>query len=81
MRAKGKSLAEQFAAALAARDEANREFEKVRGAYFYDRRIRAKGGEDLEPLVCDPDDWQRQLHSESVARSNGEQDRLAGLAA
>jgi hypothetical protein len=77
---KAKSLADQFADAQEALAEATLNHDRVRAEYFADRRRRAKLGEDLEPLDClDGTVWQAQLAREEVARSNGEQDRLAGL--
>ena len=76
------TLAQQFAAAQAARDEAQREYERIRGRYFWDRRCRAQAGEELEPLeVTDSNVWSEQLNRERIARENGEQDRRAGLLA
>jgi hypothetical protein len=79
---RAKSLSEQFAAAQDALAEATRAYERVRSEYFADRRRRAKAGEDLEPLEWRNSNlWSEQLAREQVARTNGEQDRLAGLAA
>ncbi|HEX5172999.1 MAG TPA: hypothetical protein VFV91_02500 [Gaiellaceae bacterium] len=79
---KAKPIAERFAEAQDALAEAQRNYERIRSDYFADRRKRARAGMDLEPLEClDSGAWQEQLHHEAVARSNGEQDRLSGLAA
>ena len=79
---KAKPLSEQFAQAQETLAEATLAFDRVRAEYFFDRRKRARAGEDLEPLECaDSNLWSEQLHHEAVARANGEQDRLAGLAA
>jgi hypothetical protein len=78
---KGKpNLADEFQAAQARLAEATLAFDRIRADYFLDRRKRARAGEELEPLECtDSNAWQEQLHREAVARSNGEQDRRAGL--
>ena len=77
---KAKPLAEQYAEAQDALAEATRNHDRIRAEYFLDRRRRAQAGEELEPLSCsDSSAWQDQLHREEIARSNGEQDRLAGL--
>jgi hypothetical protein len=74
------SLAAQFAEVRDALLEATRSHDKVRAAYFLDRRRRAQAGEELEQLVChDSDAWQTQLRREGIARENGEADRKAGL--
>ena len=79
---KSKSLAAEFAEAQDALLEATRTHDRIRSDYFLDRRRRAQAGEELEPLSCSESSaWQDQLHREQIARSNGEQDRLAGLAA
>jgi hypothetical protein len=79
---KAKQLSEQFAEAQDVLAEATRNYDRIRADYFADRRKRARAGEALEPLECsDSNLWSDQLHHESVARPNGEQDRLAGLAA
>lgn len=78
---KAKTLAEQFAEVQAALDEAQRTYDRVRSSYFFDRRKRAKAGEELEPLVCtDSNAWSDQLGREDVDRRNGAEDRRAGLA-
>jgi hypothetical protein len=72
------SLAEQFAAIQAERDRIEREYLKLKSAYFADRRIRAKRGEQLEDLILsDSAEWSTQLGREQIARSNGESDREA----
>jgi hypothetical protein len=77
---KAKTLGDEFQAAEAALLEAQRRYEKVRADYFLQRREVARAGGDLPPLLCaDAEAWQAQLHREQVARSNGVEDRRAGL--
>ena len=76
------TLAEEFARPQAARDEAQREFEKGRGLYFHDRRRRAQLGLELEALeVTDSNVWNEQLAKKEISRKNGVEDRRAGLTA
>jgi hypothetical protein len=79
---KAKTLADQFAEAQDRLAEATRDYDRIRAEYFFDRRLRAKNGDELESLLCsDAGAWQEQLRREQVARENAELDRKAGLAA
>ena len=71
-------LAEQFATLQDERDRIETAYLKLKSEYFADRRMRAKRGEELEPLLLtDSAEWSTQLGREAIARSNAESDREA----